>query len=240
MATETKTYPKISKKIWWLFRSRLAKSMPTVVTTTLVSSLAEMTEGSARSNVIAPLRELGLLDKDNKPTSLAEKLRHDDDYKEVCIEIRKKVYPTDLIEAFSDAKPEQKEAITKWFMKVGKVGEAAAKMYADTYILLSQADVNKQYETSSPAVKIPTVKTSNKPTEKVKTKTVPHQVQNDKSNFVATTQGHSNEDQHSVNVKRRMPAIHIDVQVHISPDTSGDQIDKIFASMAKHLGNFIS
>lgn len=31
------------------------------------------------------------------------------------------------------------------------------------------------------------------------------------------------------------PSLHIDIQVHISPDATGEQIDKIFASMAKHL-----
>jgi hypothetical protein len=31
------------------------------------------------------------------------------------------------------------------------------------------------------------------------------------------------------------PALHIDVQIHISPEASSDQIDQIFASMAKHL-----
>jgi len=31
------------------------------------------------------------------------------------------------------------------------------------------------------------------------------------------------------------PEVHIDVQVHISPESSPDQIDQIFASMAKHL-----
>jgi hypothetical protein len=31
------------------------------------------------------------------------------------------------------------------------------------------------------------------------------------------------------------PDVHIDVQVHISPDSSPEQIDQIFASMAKHL-----
>lgn len=31
------------------------------------------------------------------------------------------------------------------------------------------------------------------------------------------------------------PEVHIDIQIHISPDSSHDQIDKIFASMAKHL-----
>ncbi len=33
----------------------------------------------------------------------------------------------------------------------------------------------------------------------------------------------------------RTPSVHIDIQVHISPDASSDQIDAIFASMARHL-----
>ena len=39
---------------------------------------------------------------------------------------------------------------------------------------------------------------------------------------------------------KRVPSIHIDVQVHISPDTSPEQIDRIFASMSKHLGGFVN
>ena len=31
------------------------------------------------------------------------------------------------------------------------------------------------------------------------------------------------------------PNLHIDIQIHISPETTPEQIDKIFASMAKHL-----
>jgi Family of unknown function (DUF5343) len=31
------------------------------------------------------------------------------------------------------------------------------------------------------------------------------------------------------------PTLHIDMQIHISPEASADQIDRIFASMAKHL-----
>lgn len=32
-----------------------------------------------------------------------------------------------------------------------------------------------------------------------------------------------------------IPSVHIDIQIHIPPDASTDQIDQIFASMAKHL-----
>lgn len=33
----------------------------------------------------------------------------------------------------------------------------------------------------------------------------------------------------------RAPSVHIDVQIHISPEASANQIDQIFRSMAKHL-----
>lgn len=32
-----------------------------------------------------------------------------------------------------------------------------------------------------------------------------------------------------------VPSVHIDIQIHISPEASGDQIERIFESMAKHL-----
>lgn len=32
-----------------------------------------------------------------------------------------------------------------------------------------------------------------------------------------------------------VPTVHIDLQIHISPEASNAQIDAIFASMAKHL-----
>jgi hypothetical protein len=35
--------------------------------------------------------------------------------------------------------------------------------------------------------------------------------------------------------KGSFPSLHIDIQVHITPDTSPDQIDKIFESIARHL-----
>lgn len=35
--------------------------------------------------------------------------------------------------------------------------------------------------------------------------------------------------------KPKRPALHIDIQVHIDPTSSAEQIDQIFASMAKHL-----
>lgn len=96
MATAATTYPKISRKIWWLLRERFKKTIPSVVSPTFVTSISSMADASARSNVIAPLRELGLLDEENKPTPWASRWRHDDEYAPVCHEIRAKVYPAEL------------------------------------------------------------------------------------------------------------------------------------------------
>lgn len=231
MATATTTYPKISKKLWWLLRDRFKKTVPTVVTPTLVTSLATMADASARSNVISPLRELGLLDVDNKPTDLAARWRHDDEYAAVCHEIRQNTYPHELIEAFPDADSGQKEQIKNWFMKVGQVGEAAAKMYADTYLLLTQADTTKSEEKSSAAPPQRVPRSSPKP--KVK-----RTAENAANEAVPTGQAPLTSENPARELHRRMPAVHIDVQVHISPDTSPEQIDRIFESMAKHLGSF--
>lgn len=228
MAAITTTYPKISRKLWFLLRDRLKKSIPSEVSPTFVMSTSPMEEASARSNVIKPLRDLGLLDDMNKPTTLAERWRHDDDYVAVCHEIRDIVYPNSLIESYPDGDSSKKELIKNWFMKTGQVGEVAAKMYADTYMMLCQADLTKTDDKS--AAKVSPRKPSN---TAQKGKPVPKERQTPVQEVPVMTQqvdhtGH-----------RRLPAIHIDVQVHISPDTSPEQIDRIFESMAKHLGSFI-
>ncbi len=236
MATAA-TYPKISKKLWWLIRDRFKKTLPTVVTTTLVTSLSSMEEASARSNVLSPLRELGLLDQENEPTDLATRWRHDDEYAAVCHEIRKETYPAELIEAFPEPGASHKEKIKTWFMKVGNVGESAARMYADTYLLLSQADPTKREETASSAAPARTVKS--KATIASKTRT-PVVSKPSESNSIAPEQVKQHPPEAPASAgHHRVPAIHIDVQVHISPDTSAEQIDRIFESMAKHLGAYI-
>lgn len=228
MATSTTTYPKISRKLWFLLRDRLKKAIPSEVSPTFVLSVSTMAEASARSNVISPLRDLGLLDDTNKPTSLAARWRHDDDYAAVCHEIRDRVYPKSLIEAFPDADSSKKNSIKNWFMKTGHVGEGAAKMYADTYMLLCQADLTNLED--RPAAK---VSPRRPPSLVQKGKLVP----STKQELSLEMQSAAPQVEHGGH--RRLPAIHIDVQVHISPDTSPEQIDRIFESMAKHLGSHI-
>jgi hypothetical protein len=207
--------------------------MPSTVGPDYIISVSEMSEGSARSNVLSPLRDLGILDKDNKPTELAERWRHDDEYKAVCDEIRTKAYPAGLIEAYPDGLPDQKEKIKSWFMKNSKVGAVAGNMFASTYIMLSQADLalgegdSKAKAVATPrqprstAAAVKAAKTANATPTPPPPPPAPLPQDPQQGN-------------------RRLPSVHIDVQVHISPDTTPEQIDRIFASMSKHLGSYIS
>lgn len=232
MAT-SETFPKISRKIWWLLRDRFKKTVPSLITPTIISALSPMADSSARANVISPLRQLGLVDENNKPTDLAERWRHDDEYAKVCHEIRQNIYPQELIEAYPEAGDGQRAAIKNWFMKTGQVGEVAARQYTDTYVLLSEADPNKANE-KAPSDSSPKAKPRAAKPKPAKSMPVEPQieVQNVQPQSLPATELAP----HSI---RKMPAIHIDVQVHISPDTPADQIDRIFESMAKHLGGYI-
>lgn len=122
-------------------------------------------------------------------------------------------------------------------MKVGHVGESAARMYADTYLLLSQADPTKSEETTSSAKPSGAVKS--KVTAATKTKAAVAKKPSETLSSVTEQIKQQPTESPASSSHRRVPAIHIDVQVHISPDTSAEQIDRIFESMAKHLGSYI-
>jgi hypothetical protein len=231
--TDKSTYPKITRKIWWLLRGRLKQSMPTSITPTLVSSVSQMSDDSARANVIGPLRELSLIDDKNKPTELMERWRHDDEYANVCQEIRSNIYPHELIEAFPSPTPEQEDRIKAWFMKNAKVGDGAARMYTTTYVLLSQGDPSKANEirTKSRGEGSSRSEKTTSPRPKAAPRIVPPAGSDKPDSEEHASKGSL--------AKRNLPSIHIDVQVHISPDTSSEQIDKIFESMSKHLTKFI-
>lgn len=226
------SYPKISRNIWSKLRVRFQKTIPAVVTPTYISSIVHMADASAVSNVIKPLQVLGLLDEQRKPTDLASEWRHDDDYAAVCKTIRERIYPRDLLDTYPDASPDERQGIIRWFMKSATVGVAAARMFADTYSILAQANVSlleeKSQNTAPAKARVAVTKAARK--------SGPIQV--------AAANSATPEIPHTPNASAhhkplgKFPAVHIDVQVHISPDTSPEQIDRIFESMAKHLGNF--
>src|SRR5829696_680760 len=172
---------------------------------------------------------LGLIDEQGRPTDRANDWRSDDHYADVCRQIRDECYPQALRDAFPG--PEiDRGAAEQWFSRIGKMGESSAKNVALIFEVLTRADLAGQ---DSPS---PNAGGTTRPGP---TGNVPDSrrsgVRPARVAAVSRTQ-----DDASSNVTRRSqtdwtPALHVNVQIHISADASADQIDQIFASMARHL-----
>ena len=132
---DSNSYPMISEKNWWTIREKFKASLPAIATPNYVKTLLTLSsDSSANSNVITPMRRIGLLDEENKPTALANDWRLDNKYKEVCSSIIKNVYPTELLDLFPDSNVDRASA-RNWFMSQG-VGQGAADKMVALFMLL--------------------------------------------------------------------------------------------------------
>ena len=217
---DKQVYPMISEKNWWDLRNQFKKTIPTSVNTSYVKSLLGFkSDDSARNNIIIPLRQIGLIDDDGKPTPLATDWRSDEKYSMACQTMLKAIYPPELLDLFPDESVDLSR-VRSWFMDTASLGLSGAGKVANTFILIKDAKI-KQVPTGSKkeVVKKPVKKTPS--------------VNTDKPAFTDSPnpQALSRDTQFTL----PSPTMHIDVQIHISPDASPEQIDKIFESMAKHL-----
>lgn len=231
MAQEIKnSFPKIASSNWFALRDKFKQRVPAEISTSYVATALGMSEASAGSNVIPALKTLGIIDESGKPTDITYDWREDSKYKVVCEKLIKNIYPQELRDLFHDETVSQDE-LKSWFMRQGKVGEPAARMFAQTYSMLLSGDLNK--------IKENTTRTNNKkPTTVIKSKTGKAEkaileVKNTK--FV-----NEHDDDNNKRKEGFSPNLHLDIQIHISPESNADQIDKIFESMAKHLKGFKS
>ena len=215
------TYPSISEKNWWTIREKFKASLPATVSPNYIKTLLTMSsESSARSNVLTPLKRLGLIDDNNKPTQLATDWRLDDKYKTACETMIQNVYPQELLDLFSDDIIDR-GSVTNWFMGHGVGSGAAGKMTA-LFILLKDGEVKdvksqKTSKSKKPAVKAKSNTSSNVSNDTLKeNNTIIEPIVNNGSEF------------------GNRPNLHIDLQIHISPESTPEQIESIFASMAKH------
>lgn len=228
-----KGYPKIPRNNWFLLREKFKQRTPEKVSPSYVASALGMGEASASANIIPPLRTFGLIDEAGKPSDLAYDWRDDRKYTEVCKTIIEATYPQELRDLFHTADSDFKE-VSNWFARSAKVGESAARGYTTTYIMLLEADLSKAKESSSGKPKntgsVParTAKSSTKPV--IPTKSTKPSVARKSSDSDSTL-----DDADDKGRRGFSPRLHVDIQIHISPDSSPEQIDKIFESMAKHL-----
>lgn len=225
---DNNTYPKIPEKNWWSIRAQFRRSMPPAVTGSYLKSLLDLTSDKAASNLLSPLKQMKLIDDEGKPTDRANEWRDDNKYSSVCEQIVEEIYPSEIRSLYPG--PDfDKDKIAQWFMTTAKLGEPASKMVASMFILLSSKEIK--------------VDTNGAATNASKTtKKVPQKKNDTKSksgtNILVGPDTHNNVTASTLaNGSPTSPTLHIDLQIHISPDASNEQIDNIFASIAKHLYN---
>lgn len=210
------TYPVFSGANWWKLRNKFKSAFPKeAITEEYLASVLGMQIASVKNNgILSNLRALGLLDDENKCTDLANRWRLDDTYAAACEEMRNHVYPPELIDIGTD-----RGAVTSWFMNKSGAGKSQAGKLTALYLLVS-----------IPEIKEPTTKT----------KTTPKAPIDKQPKAVKVTEKPSEpEPKSEIKVGNSCsiptPSMNINLQIHISAEASPEQIDQIFASMAKHL-----
>jgi hypothetical protein len=225
-----KGYPKIPMNNWFLLRERFKQRTPEKVTPSYIATALGMGEASASANIIPPLKAFGLIDEVGKPTDLAYDWRDDKKYSAVCRSIVEATYPRELTDLFPDSSADLKD-VANWFARDAKVGESAARAYSATYVMLLEADLDRAKEK---AVKPKATDTAGKAKKPRSSRPVPSAPSDTPTREVLAPASVEHE-RETKEVRGFSPKLHVDIQIHISPDSSPEQIDKIFESMAKHL-----
>jgi hypothetical protein len=218
MADETKRgFPKMPETAWRKLREEFKKSMPTRVNETYLHSKLNISELSAKTNIMPALRAVGLIKEDGTlNTERARRWRDDESYPSVCEEMRNEVYPQEFLDAFATADPKRVELV-RWIQSKSNVGEGAAKMMASFYQLLAEANPSREPKRELKKVE---------------------QASKDRGTSTVRRENRFSKPRGEQARKPNVPSIHLDIQIHISPDANSDQIDQIFAGLAKHLRDF--
>ncbi len=164
---------------------------------------------------------LGLIDEDGALTTRGNKWRVDASFAEACQEILDDLYPAEL-EALveSDGRPDVGK-IKTWFDHKG-FGDSNARQMAATYAMVASKELPDAAST------VPAEKPSRKAPAKVRA--TPPAASKEAAPNPGAARSPSSELAGAAG-----PNIHLDIQIHIPAEASPEQIDHIFASMAKHL-----
>jgi len=222
---EQSTYPMMSEKNWWLLRDRFKASMPAAVSANYIKSLLTLSSDvSANNNVMVPMRRLGLLDDENKTTALANEWRIDSTYNKACNAMIKTVYPQELIDLFPE-KTVDRSVAKNWFMGHG-VGNRTADSMVALFTLIKNGEIKEKPNKTTTTTKKPQQKS-----KVARTNNDAPKVHDVNPSPVAPIIKDANTPANTGN----RPNLHIDLQIHISPESTPEQIETIFACMAKHL-----
>lgn len=222
-----KAFPMMPIKHWWTLRDRFEQSIPGVVTDNYLATVLNMKVPSARGNILPYLKQMGIIDEEGKPSDRAKKWRDDNQYPSVCEEIKKEIYPQEVLDA-APAPIADRASAENWFANHTGAGRVAVNKMVACYAVLCDADpakAPKNKEKTVPKKKRPEDAKSTSKSSKVHEKPI------------NTSQISSTKRVETQTKNEQGPDLRINLQIHISADASPDQIDQIFASMAKHIYN---
>jgi len=260
MAATRDRLPSILVKSWWALRDGFRRTMPTEVNEGYLVTLMGV-GGKAARNLLPDLRRVGLIDEDGCTTQLATRWRDDSEYAAVCGEILGAVYPSELRDAVPPESPDRSKVLA-WLKRDPRVGDSAAQKKAAFYLLLCAADPTGSAKRSAstrassgrrasqrgdaPATKVARAGGTSDARTAAAQPGVPEATEPGPAGGSPATQAGAASSTGvpltaAQQLPRReapqiaMPALHIDLQIHIDASATADQIDQIFASMAKHL-----
>lgn len=212
---DTSSYPQIPRPVWWGVRSVLQRSPGTTIDERLLGTQLNVQDVAARQYV-AELKRVGILNDEGRATELAQQWRLDESYSEAVNSLLSNIYPQSLLQVAPPEDGDRAKAAS-WFQR-GGLGEGTAKNKAATYLLIGSP--NPDDVASRPSSTKPKADKAASATKAVgRTKQASPVEQ-------APRVQHPRSD--------AMP-LNINVQIHISADATGDQIESIFSAMRRYL-----
>jgi hypothetical protein len=220
--SDSTVYPRMPKSVWLKVREQFINAPPSTVTAKQLAVWLQCGEKNAQ-NLLPAFKDLGLIDDFGKLTPLAMDWRSDAKYDDVRQSMLEAIYPPNLRELFPGPKIDKK-ACKDWFLHRARLGISSAGQAADTYVLLN-TPLDDLTSKTTKAGKL----NGRKPQPRSEQGSTP-------SRLKPTTASRTKvEIVHPENRASDSASRHLDLHIHIPAEASEDQIDHIFASLAKHL-----
>jgi hypothetical protein len=199
-------YTKVSGKLKEFLEKVRTVGVPPNVTMKWLGTIGYKSSNDRK--ILSVIRQIGFIDDTNNPTEKWKKFRGAN-YKKVLAEGIREGY-SELYEIYPDAQNCGNDDLESFFTSNSSSGKQVINATINTFkVLCGLADFSS------------TVIAGTKSTAKIG---VPVSLEANVPN------GHTKEMGQDFT-----PKLHIDIQIHISPDTTPQKIEQIFKSMAKHI-----
>lgn len=204
-------YTNVTNKLTEFLERTRSIGVPDKATTSWLASLGYKSKNDR--SFIHVLEFIGFIDSTGTPTQKWLDFRGND-YKKVLGNALREAY-SELFKVYPDANMSTSDELWHFFSTKNKSGEQVISRIINTFKTLCEM---ASFDNLS---------------EILQEEVIPSPSENKSQETAKTSQMNRNNE--SLEATDVTPSIHIDLQIHISPDSSPDQIDRIFESMAKNI-----